>query len=348
MSLPPASPAAAVDPRGDRAAPRSVPQGDWIDVPRLLQASRPSAGAGRYLLLLPPLGLAGLLGAVILMLFSPGRSFWLPVMALVSLAASAGALVAMARIATRARQERRVVSEIEELITLRHFRPAAGRLVGLMSRPMRLGPNRTMAMVQLARVLERYGRFEEAIEVAEAIGRDPAADPATRFILGCARAMSMLRAGRLYDAGEAISQLRREVNRLDDAVRRMAERAGEEAADAEVEHDPAPGPRSFDSVALVMVELYRDVQTRHSAEALATVEEKRQALRDGLGMGLADALALGSVAAHRLGDASKAARMWAEATLLMAEDELVRRYPEVREVAGPFRASPRPRERGVA
>jgi hypothetical protein len=215
----------------------------------------------------------------------------------------------------------------------------------------------------------RYERFEEAVEVADAVIGDPHADPATRFAVGCGRAMGLLRAGRLYDAGEAISQLRREVTRLDDAVRRMAQRSADEAEkdavggspmdmNAEPESDPARSAAGvvgamargagFDSVALTLVELYRDIQTRHSEEALATVESKRAVLRDGLGVRFADALALASLAARRLERTDDARRLWSEATCLLPESELVRRYPELREVASTEPATPRPGERASA
>lgn len=335
-----------------------------FDVPRLLDASLPRASMGQALLLLPAAGLLGLVLAVLLMLLSPGRSIWLPVMALLVLAGSAVSMFVLARLARLARSEREQVAQIEELVSLRHYPPAAAKLAGLLARPMRLGQTRVLALLQLARVLMRYERFDESIEVADAILRDAQADSATRFAIGCGRAMSMLRGGRLYDAGEAIAQLRREVNRLDDAVRRLAQRASEDAVSEDapqaaesltdsgdlqleplhaVREKPLDAP-PLDSVALTLVELYRDVQTRHSAEALATLESKRVALRDGLGVRLADVLALGSIAAHRFGEAAKAQQLWSEATCLAPEIELVRRYPELAEVAAVCQSTPRPAE----
>lgn len=335
-----------------------------FDVPRLLDASLPRASMGQALLVLPAAGLLGLVLAVLLMLLSPGRSTWLPVTALAVLAGSAASMFVLARLAKLARSEREQVAQIEELVSLRHYPPAAARLGGLLARPMRLGQTRLLALIQLARVLMRYERFDESIEVADAILVDPLADPATRFAIGCGRAMSMLRGSRLYDAGEAIAQLRREVTRLDDAVRRLAQRAQEDAIsehaskaelvagledDLQLEaldpaSDKALDASPLDSVALTLVELYRDVQTRHSAEALATLESKRIALRDGLGVRLADALALGSVAAHRLGEAGKAQQLWSEATCLAPAIELARRYPELVEVAAVCQSTPRPAE----
>src|SRR5688572_15270267 len=349
-----------------------APPTPWLDVPGLLESSMPRGAMGRWLLLLPPIGLLGLMTAVFLMLLSPGRALWLPLVALAALAVSAGEKMALSRLAAGVRGERQKVGQIDELITLRHFPPAGSGLIALLGRPMRLGQTRMLALIQLARVLMRYDRFDEAIEVADAVISDPHADPGTRFAVGCGRAMALLRAGRLYDAGEAISQLRRELSRLDDAVRRLSKDTGSPA-------EPSPGAPTehleladehreetmtaaqsaagvlgtmarkgigFDSVALTLVELYRDIQTRHSEEALATVESKRTALRDGLGIRLADALALASLAARRLGRGEESSRLWSEATCLLPESELLRRYPELREVAMPERATPRPGERG--
>jgi hypothetical protein len=372
MSSPPGSSLAADVPR---AMPEPVAAGGaFLDVPRLLDASLPRGAMGRWLLLLPPIGLLGLVTAVFLMLLSPGRGLLLPLVALASLAISAAAMMALSRLASGVKAERQKVAQIDELITLRHFAPAGSGLVTLLSRPMRLGQTRMLALIQLARVLMRYERFDEGIDVADAVMGDRHADAGTRFAVGCGRAMALLRAGRLYDAGEAISQLRREVSRLDDAVRRMADRMGsadgglgardrsaDEEGSLDLEADEADSPRpasvlgtaagrtpGFDSVALTLVELYRDIQTRHSEEALATIESKRAALRDGLGIRFADALALGSLAAHRLGRAEESVRYWADATCLLPESELLRRYPELREIAGTHRATPRPAEVGTA
>ena len=232
----------------------------------------------------------------------------------------------------------------------------------LLSRPMRLPQHRVLALIQLVRVLSRYERFDDAVEVADVVLEHPMTDPATRFAVGCGRAMALLRAGRLFDAGQAITTLRREVGRIDDALRRAdgqrpeaddpASREtveeGEEAAALDsvlasegtsAEEMPRP---PFDSAALTMVEMYRDIQTRHSDEALAMLEEKRPALREALGVRLGDALGLAALASHRQPDVDRARRYWSEATCLTPEVELLRRYPELAEVAGAYPATALP------
>lgn len=309
-----------------------------LDVPSLLAASSPRRGMGRLFLLLPLLVFVGLVGTMALLLASPGGA-WLPAGALSMLVLAAGSMAILARAARLARAERQSVAEIDELVALRHFGFAAARLQALLCRPMRMRPTRLLSLVQLARVLMRYERFEDSVEVADAILGDPFADPAIRFAVGCGRAMSLLRAGLLYDACEAIGQLRREVSRLDDAVRRLSQSMSDDSGGAEQAR-----PESLDSVALTLVELYRDIQTRHNDDALATLEVKGLRLRDGLGVRLADALALGSVAAHRVGAAERACQLWVDATCLIPEIELRRRYPEVAEVAGVYAATLRPEQ----
>jgi hypothetical protein len=296
---------------------------------------------GRLVLLLPLGGLIGLAGCILLLVASPGGAAWLPAAALAMLGISAASIMILARLAKLARDERGRVTEIDELVALRHYGLAAMRLGLLLSRPMRMGQARVLSLLQLARVLMRFDRFDDAIDVADALLADHYADPAIRFAAGCNRAMSLLRGGRLYDAGESISQLRRDVNRLNEAVRRLA-RGPEGQQDSTSQ--PRHTPERLDSVALTLVELYRDIQTRHSAEALATLDRKRTALRDGLGIHLGDALALGSVAAHRLGEGERAAQHWSDATCLVPESELRRRYPELGEVADTYAATQWPSE----
>ena len=316
------------------AAPRGWP--DPLDVPLLLTASLPRPGVGRLVLLLPALGLAGLGCALLLMPAAAGGLVWLSAIALSMLVIAAGSILAVGRVARLAREERQRVAEIDDLVAMRHWGPAAARLLALLGRPMRVGQTRLLCLLHMARVLMRFERFDDAVEVADAVLGDGQANPAIRFAVGCGRAMSLLRAGRLYDAGEAINQLRRDVNRLDDAVRRLARGVSEEPPGQE---KPPQRPAPLDSVALTLVELYRDIQTRHSAEALAMLEAKRTALRDGLGVRVADALALGSVAAHRLGEAARASQLWSDATCLVSEAELRRRYPEVAEVTSVYGAT---------
>ena len=341
-------PAPAADDAFDLAA--------HFDVPRLLGASRPQIGRG--VLFLPTLGLIGLVGALLVTLLGPGGLFG-TALALTLLGASLFATIYLTRLAAGAKAERREVRRAEELVTLRHWPQAADELIRLLSRPMRMNPNRRPALVALCRVLGRYGLHDEAVEVAEAAIADRGTDPATRFGVGCGRAMLLLQAGRLGDANDAIGRLRGEVRSVDTAVRR-ANRARAEAEEqgdpppAEEVPDPAslpeealldddttpataaaPQTEGFDPAPLAVVELYRDVQTRHSDEAVEMFESRRDDLREQLGLRFGDALALAAVAAGRLGRTGEAARLWADATALVPAGELLRRYPETAEIEHP-------------
>lgn len=358
-------------------APEPVDAGVWFDVPRLLAHSRPQTGRG--VLLLPPLGLGALLGALLITAFNPGPAGIF--LAIVLLGVSVGTTIYLARLAAAARAERQRVREAEELVTLRHWPQAAAVLRSLLDRPMRLNPSRRTALVALARTLGRYGLYDEAIEVADAILADRGTDPATRFAVGCGRAMLLLQSGRLSDANDAIGRLRSEVRQIDTAVKRaVREREEREAngepgeaepvataeplpedlpAEAFLDEDSTPAPAGppsgdagFDSAALNLVELYRDVHTFHTIEALEAFDAKRTELRDGLGLRFGDALALAAVAAHHT-ERGDAAQLWADATCLVPAVELTRRYPEVRDVAERYPATPppstpHPNEKGAA
>ena len=306
---------------------------DWIDPAALVESSRVESSRWRALLvLLPPLGLLAMLAAAATLLLSPAAGPWPAALSLVLLIASLAATLALAGLARAATRERQAVGKADELATLRRFPEATSLLIGVLNQPMRVPQTRLLALAHLSRVLGRYGRFDEAAEVAESVLADPSADPATRFAVGCGRAMALLRAERLADANDAVSGLRRDVTRLDDALRKAAEE------DESVDADERP---KFDSAALTLVEMYRDVHTRHDAEALEIFDAKRAGLRDALGPRLADALALAATAALRL-RYERAAGLWSDATCLAPATELVRRYPEVAEVAARHPASEAP------
>ena len=325
----------------------------WFDVPRLLEDSRPRPSGA--LLLLPPLCIGGLVTALVLTLFRPGALG--TVVAALLLMGSFAATFYLSRLARAAGAERDRVREADELVTLRHWTGAAGLLRKLLAEPMRLPPARRGALTALVRVLGRYGLHDEAIDVADAVLDDPHTDPATRYGVACGRAMLLLQGDRLSDANDAIGRLKSETRQIAAAVdrqRREASEAGEssEADESRAEDDDAQippesllddepsllppsaePPAAFEPAALLLVELYRDVQTYHDAEALELYDAKWRAIRDQVGVRLADAAAFAATAAHRLGEGDRAASLWLDATALQPAAELLRRYPEVREVA---------------
>jgi hypothetical protein len=344
--------------RPDEAAQEAA--GDFFDVERLLEHSRPVARSA--LTFLPIVGMTALLGAFATSLLSRG-----PVGIGVSiglLGVSIGCIVGLARMARSARDERGRVRSAEELVALRHWPQAASALKGLLADPMRMAASRRAALLALAKTLSRYGLFDEAVDACDEVLDDPGTDPSTRFAVGCGRAMILLQSGRLGDANDAIDRLRGETRQINAVARRMV-RAREEAdADqADVEQSdlddpdaaelspesmlnqeaaPPPEPAVFSPAALTLVSLYRDIQTRHDAEAIELFEAERDDLRQQLGLRLGDGLALAGVAAARLDRPDDAARLWHEATLLQDQAELRRRYPEVEELAGSYPAASRP------
>ena len=325
----------------------------YFDVPALIAASRPQLGGG--VLLVPPLGLGALLGAMAVTALASGP--WATAAAIALLVVSAACMVYLARLTAAARSERSQVRQADELVTLRHWPQAAALLKDVLGRPMRLGPSRRAALVALVRTLGRYGLYDEAVEAADAAVEGPI-DPATRFALACGRAMLLLQAGRLSDANDAIGRLKSDVRQIDAALRRARRQAEENADsppaddDAEVSAEalldepdtviPPEAAEGFDPAALTVVELYRDVQTFHADEALEVFESRRDGLREQLGARFGDALALAAVAAGRSDRPGDARQWWADATNLVPADELLRRYPEVREVADAHPATPWP------
>ncbi|MEL7237519.1 MAG: hypothetical protein AAGK78_01550 [Planctomycetota bacterium] len=346
---------------------------DSFAVDEWLEMSRPRQN--RLLLWLPPLAMVALTGSLLLAMFGGEGEGRFPTLSVVLLAVALGVIVYFGKLARDARGERDRVKSAEDLVSLRRWPEAIETLDETLTRPMRLSPLRRSALLSLMRVLSRYGHYDDAIVVADEILDHPAVDPATGFAVRCGRAMSLLQAGRLADASDAIGALRRDVKQVDAAVRRR-QRAREEGepeafeGDQEPESFDHPSPEqllteqiydealdpppaveradTFDSAAVSLIELYRDVQTYHTGEALQTFTEKRELFRDQLGLRFGDALALAAVAAQRNDQPGNAAQWWHDATLLIAEAELLRRYPETRGVSTKHAAATWPSEQQAA
>ena len=174
--------------------------------------------------------------------------------------------------------EIQAVNAIEELVQLRRWMEAADLTQRVLSRPMYIRERRLAAMVCLASLLTRYHRFTDARVVHEFLLSDSAFDSnsPTAHSIRVARAIGMLREDYLVDADKAMGDLRREVNRARDEVRRHR---GVEAAN------------EVQSAGLALLELYRDVKTRHYEEAVVGFERSRPVLRDQLGMRVAGRVA---------------------------------------------------------
>lgn len=215
--------------------------------------------------------------------------------------------------AQRAAEERRLLDQLEDLMTLRRWPEAAALATGLLSGPMTNHLARVRALVFLSGVLSRYHQFSAAVEVHNHLLQNVELDPGLELTLKVARALALLREDRLLDADRAIAELRR-----------------------------VPAAGQIAGVGLV--ELYRDVKTGHPDEAIALFERRRDQFGPQLGHRAADAFALASLAYDTRGAPERAAQLWQKATLLMPVAELLRRYPELRSVADAHLPAPAPRE----
>lgn len=303
-----------------------------LDVPYLLSASVPRGERplGRFLLI-------GIALAVVAWMLGRAGGAAAPLIGLLALIAGfAGVLWLSARSLAEHRGEQQAVRTVETLMQLRRWQEAAGLLQSILARPMRLETMRAKALVYLSGVLSRYHRFDDAIAVQNHLLEGPMLDGEGIYAVRLGRAMAMLRADHLFDADRAINELRKMVSR--------AVEAGQESTTGEHRTDVAARVApSRESAALALVEMYRDVKTGHPDEALQTFDLAREAMRRQLGHRLADGYALGARAAQMIGDAERARRLWADATLLAPAPELLRRYPEIAPVTE-FPATPAPSE----
>ena len=315
----------------------------------------------RWLVWMPPLALGAVATALLLATVGPGSSGRFPTISLVLLGVAAVAITLVSKAMRDVRSERKEVRQAEDLVLLRKWPEAIESLDRLLTRPMSLVQLRWAALVSLMRVLSRYGQFDDAVLVADEILEHPGVDPATGFAIRCSRAMMLLQADRLADASDAISKLRREVKQIDTSIRQISDAADDSAEEPSTifdlqqemlnqptadEVDSAGNGDGFDSAAVLLIEMYRDIQTYHTDEALDIFREHRSRFAKQLGLRLGDALALASVAAHRSEQFEDARQWWGDATLLVSASELRRRYPETREVDGRYPAARWPGDTG--
>ncbi len=209
------------------------------------------------------------------------------------------------------RDAQRQIEAAQELVQLRRWTEAGVLLTQILSRPVRTAAMRVEALLCLVGVMARYHRFNDAITVQTHLLELPL-DENTQRAIKTGRAMAMLREDHLFDADQAISDLRRGDGR--------------------------------ESAALGLVEMYRDVKTGHPAEAAATFAARLPILRDQLGHRVADAWALVAGAFNQLGQGDDARKAWHRATLLMPGTELIRRYPELASVGSTYPSATRPGE----
>lgn len=288
------------------------------DVPTLIQASRPHPhriGFAFPIMILLLLSIPFLMGL-------PRESPSLGFLVLIPFAG----LIVVNRLLKRFHRsielERQSVERLEELVQLRQWPQALALATSILSRPMKLEASRLSALAATSSVLIRYHWFESARMIHESLlAEGGQIDPSMRHMIAVARAMTFLREDRLVDADGAMIELRREVNRARDIARRAQSGAGKEIDDQSI--------REIDSAGLALLELYRDIKTRHYEEAIELFESKTKMMRDQLSVRVADAWALVACAYNARGRTAEAANAFRNATLLASFVELTRRYPEI-------------------
>jgi hypothetical protein len=239
----------------------------------------------------------------------------LPMLLLMSI----GLTVFRVRLARRAAAESEAVAALDELVQLRRWPEAANVAHRILSQPMLMPDRRLFALMGLASLLSRYHRFADARLVHDALLNpepgEPIIDPTLAHSVKVARAMSLLREDHLVDADRAMSDLRREVNQARDEIRK------EEGVEKS---------RKVQSAGVVLLDLYRDVKTGHPQETVDGFNKAMPALRDQLGIRVADAWVLVAAAHHVLRQVGEAERAYQNATTLVPAVELHRRYPETK------------------
>jgi tetratricopeptide (TPR) repeat protein len=213
----------------------------------------------------------------------------------------------------RFRAQQRTLEAIEEMMQLRRWEPAGMLLDRFLSMPARTVGLWAQALADLASLLSRHHRFEDAMKVQTFIIENELLDDESDFFVRLSRSMAMLREDHLVDADRAINDLRR---RDPDRV----------------------------SGGLALVEMFRDVKTGHPDEAIALFAKHLPRMQQQLGHRVADAHALVAKAHDSLGQAPEAKAAWERATLLAPPSELLRRYPELSKLSEKFQPSLAPAE----
>ena len=309
MAAPPADNDSDSEPAGPAAwaAPLERPGASWVA----------TSEAGPARLAGPPLLIAVVfLGLAAALLATGSGGFTLPTrVALIVLcgAAAGGGAAYLWGVRRRLAREATRAAAVRDACRLRQWPAALAAAADLLSGPVASPAARLESLVLLSVVLTRYHKFDDADALAEAL-LERIDGPATPMLRGL-QAYGRLRTGRLLDADTALRGLRRDLNALGSA-------APDEAR-----------------ALLALTEMYRDVQTNHHDEALDLFDKERGRVRDAAGDRVADFHALAAVARHARGEAGVAGRLWREATLLVPEAELRRRFPEVRPVAEAYQAA---------
>jgi len=285
----------------------------FLDVNTLIESSRPVRRINWFWIILGAFALLTLVGNIGATK-DPQISQALQVLTGVMMVGIAAVGIAGSIMTVRKlRAQQQIVDAIDEMMQLRRWEPAGMLLDRFLTAPVRSVRMWATSLVQLAGLLCRHHRFEDAIAVQDFIIENELLDDHGDYVVRIGRAMAMLREDHLVDADRAISDIRK--------------------------RGPAEG-----TAGLALVEIYRDVKTGHPDEAIEIFSKHLPQIRLQLGHRVADAHALVARAYDMLGREPEARAAYERATLLAPAIELQRRYPELLKLADKYPAAPAPKE----
>lgn len=229
-------------------------------------------------------------------------------------------------------QESDRIDRIEDAFALKSYVFVAEQLQQLMRKPMRSDQHRLRALILLASLLARLGRYDGSLNVYNELVDSEKLTGSSGAMVKLSRAMVMLQSDHLYDADRAINELRR-----------LIDRGG---AEQELQQmDPSIPQASPDETfvgALRLIELYRDVKTGHAQEAIEIFENYLPVMTRGLGHRVGDAYALVAAAYDHLGQTDRAAERFRDGTTLQGVSDLLNRYVELRSLVTRYPPMPVP------
>ena len=202
------------------------------------------------------------------------------------------------------------LNRAQELITLRHYRPALRQVWGLIEE---LQPHPAMqhrAVMILTQALDELGAHEAALIAYDRLLGDLPGEHPGAIYLKVHRAIASLFEHRLADADEALARLRGPVEEMPDS--------------------PAAAAFRF-------ARLFQAVQTAHYHEAIAESDGLLESLRPwGVHAAYGHALLAWCYRQRNApdsGDPQQAARWWNRATTLMPAESLRQRFPLLQPLA---------------
>src|SRR5688572_29729186 len=137
----------------------------FLDVPALLESSRPKARVGLFWYALGGFLLVVLGATLVSQGSETGRRLVDALSAVLMVGVIAGMAIFTATTVRRHRAEQQAVEAAGEMVQLRRWPDAAALLGDLLSRPARTAALRGQALIYLGSVLARYHRFDDAIAV---------------------------------------------------------------------------------------------------------------------------------------------------------------------------------------